>query len=312
MDIDRSRFAQFYPFAGHTLELDGLRLHYLDEGAGDPVLCVHGNPTWSLYFRRLVLELRRDHRVIVPDHIGCGLSDKPGDDRYEYRLARRVDDLCALLDHLGIDRNLTLVVHDWGGMIGLAAATRWPQRIARLIVMNTAAFPLPAGRHLPWRLRVIRDWPVFREVAVLGFNAFAALATRMATARGLSPALRRAYTAPYDCWAHRIATLRFVQDIPLSPADASYALVDETQRRLAELSRVPMLILWGMRDFVFDHAFLAEWRRRFPSAQVHEFPDAGHYVLEDAADECLAHIRNFIDATRGAGNTGAPAMRAGS
>ncbi|MCG3128183.1 MAG: Haloalkane dehalogenase [Phycisphaerae bacterium] len=309
MDIDRSRFVEFYPFSGHTLDLAGLRLHYLDEGAGDPVVCVHGNPTWSLYFRRLVLELRRDHRVIVPDHIGCGLSDKPGDDRYEYRLARRVDDLCALLEHLDIRRSITLVVHDWGGMIGLAAAMRSPQRIARLIVMNTAAFPLPAGRRLPWRLRVIRDWPVFREIAVLGFNAFAVLATRMATARGLSPALRRAYTAPYDCWAHRIATLRFVQDIPLSPADPSYALLDQTQRRLGELSGVPMLILWGLRDFVFDHAFLAEWQRRFPAAEVHTYADAGHYVLEDAADECVARVRAFVDATPLAGTADAPALR---
>src|ERR1700726_1277861 len=103
---------------------DLLRLHYLDEGQGPPIVMLHGNPTWSYYYRDLVKGLCGEHRVIVPDHIGCGGSDKPGDDRYEYPLERRVFDLEALLDHLGLRDNLTLVLHDWGGMIGMAFAHR--------------------------------------------------------------------------------------------------------------------------------------------------------------------------------------------
>ena len=95
-----SDFAAHYPFTGHYLDLDGLRYHYLDEGAGEPVVMVHGNPSWSFYYRNLVLALRERYRCIVPDHIGCGFSDKPGDDRYDYTLARRVDDLERLIDHL--------------------------------------------------------------------------------------------------------------------------------------------------------------------------------------------------------------------
>src|SRR5262249_61254450 len=117
----------------------------LDEGTGDPVVMVHGNPTWSFYFRDLVKSLRGTHRVVVPDHVGCGLSDKPDDARYAYTLRRRVDDLERLLDHLGLRDRLTLVLHDWGGMIGMAYASRYPERIRRLVILNTAAFLLPAG-----------------------------------------------------------------------------------------------------------------------------------------------------------------------
>ena len=128
---------------GRDLDRSGLNLHYLDEGQGEPVVMVHGNPTWSFYYRRLVERLSPAYRTVVPDHIGCGYSDKPDDARYAYTLASRVDDLEALLDDLGIDRNVTLVMHDWGGMIGMTYAARHPERIARLVVMNTAAFHMP-------------------------------------------------------------------------------------------------------------------------------------------------------------------------
>ncbi|MBW2390864.1 MAG: alpha/beta fold hydrolase, partial [Deltaproteobacteria bacterium] len=119
-----------YPFQGKILDLDGLRYHYLDEGSGPPVVMVHGNPTWSFYYRDLVLALRGRYRAVAPDHIGCGRSDKPDDSRYEYTLERRVQDLGALIDHLGFDK-VTLVVHDWGGMIGFTWATQNPDRIQR-------------------------------------------------------------------------------------------------------------------------------------------------------------------------------------
>src|SRR5262245_29952549 len=135
-----------YPFAGHFFDAGGVRLHYLDEGRGPPVVMLHGNPTWSFYYRTLVLRLRDRYRCVVPDHVGCGLSDKPDESRYPYTLERRVQDLTALLDHLRFDRDVTLVLHDWGGMIGSAWATRFPERVKRLVVLNTAAFPLPAGK----------------------------------------------------------------------------------------------------------------------------------------------------------------------
>jgi haloalkane dehalogenase len=142
---------EIYPFTGRFFDRGGgIRMHYVDEGAGEPVVMVHGNPTWSFYFRHLVIALRDRHRCIVPDHVGCGLSDKPGDDGYAYVLGSRVDDLEALLDSLDVKRDITLVVHDWGGMIGFAYATRHPERIRRIVLLNTASLRFSYCLLFPW------------------------------------------------------------------------------------------------------------------------------------------------------------------
>jgi haloalkane dehalogenase len=279
---------------GRDLDLGGIRYHYLDEGEGEPVVMVHGNPTWGYYYRRLVDALAPDYRVIVPDHVGCGRSDRPGAGRYEYTLDRRVRDLEALLDHLKLDAGLTLVMHDWGGAIGMGFAARHPERVARLVVFNTAAFHLPASKPFPWPLWVCRDTPLGTWV-VRGLNAFCRGTAAIGCKRSRMPReVRDAYLAPYDSWANRIAVHRFVQDIPLRPGDRAYDLVSFIQDRLPLLAELPMLIGWGMRDFVFDRHFLDGWARRFPRAEVHRFDDAGHYVLEDAHEAILPLVRSFL------------------
>ena len=284
---------ELYPFESRFLDLDGLRYHYLDEGDGDPVVAVHGNPTWSFYYRELVKELRSDHRVVVPDHIGCGLSDKPGDDRYDYTLSRRVEDFAQLMEELDLDQ-INLVVHDWGGMIGLAWAVQNPDRIKRLVILNTAAFPLPESKAFPWQLWLVRDTPV-GPLMVRGLNAFSRGATRFAvTRKKLSKTLRDAYCAPYDSWTDRIATLRFVQDIPLRPGENGYDIVSDTAAQLEVFRDRPVLICWGEKDFVFDHHFLAVWQKLYPHAEVHRFADCGHYILEDAAEEIMPLVRRFV------------------
>jgi cis-3-alkyl-4-acyloxetan-2-one decarboxylase len=283
-----------YPFKSHFLDLSGIRYHYLDEGAGEPIVMLHGNPTWSFYYRRLVSALRGSYRIIVPDHVGCGLSDKPDDSRYQYTLASRVKNLEALLDHLGIGGNLTLVLHDWGGIIGMAYASRYPERINRSIVLNTAAFHLPSGKRLPWSLRVFRV-PLVGAILVRGLNAFCrGAATHCCTRRPMPAEVRAAYLAPYNSWKNRIAILQFVQDIPLKPGDSCFDQVNEIQNGLSRFVTVPMLICWGEKDFVFDKDFLAGWQRHFPQAEVHRFPDSGHYVLEDSSEEVIGLVRQFL------------------
>jgi haloalkane dehalogenase len=282
-----------YPFAGHFLDVGGgVRCHYLDEGQGEPVVMLHGNPTWSFYYRNLVHGLKDRYRTVVPDHVGCGLSDKPDDGRFEYTLRRRVGDLEILLEHLGLRENLTLVLHDWGGMIGMAFASRHPERVRRLVVLNTAAFRLPAGKRLPWSLRMCRG-PA-GPLLVRGLNAFSRAAVRFCCRRPLARSVRAGYLAPYDSWKNRIAVLRFVQDIPLAPGDRAFELVAEVEVGLHRFAGLPMLLCWGLGDFVFDRDFLDEWKRRFPRAEVHAFPEAGHFVLEDAGDEVLALVRDFL------------------
>jgi len=292
--IDISKFRHLYPFKSHFMEINGLKYHFLDQGEGDPVIMLHGNPTWSFYFRNLVKGLSSQYRTIVPDHIGCGLSDKPGIDQYDYRLQSRVDDVENLLDYLRISQNITLVLHDWGGMIGMAYALRHPQRIRRFVIMNTAAFLLPKGKALPLRLRLIRNIKPFASLAVLGFNMFACGALRMASYKGLDKDVKSGLIAPYNSWINRIATLKFVQDIPVKKKDPSYCLAKYVDDNLYRLKHIPMLVLWGEHDFVFDMDFLFEWQHRFPDAKVKTFKDAGHYVLEDAADRIIPMVRNFL------------------
>jgi haloalkane dehalogenase len=288
--------ADLYPFQSNWLDLDGIRMHYLDEGprSAPPVLMLHGNPTWSFYYRQLVLALRDRYRCIVPDHVGCGLSDKPGDDRYSYTLERRIADLETLLQNLDLQQPLRLVVHDWGGMIGFGWAVQQPDRVARMVVLNTGAFPLPEEKPFPLAL-----WFAGRTrlgaLLVRGLNAFSGVAAKVAFKKPVSPAVRRAYTGPYDSWKNRIATLRFVQDIPLAAGDRGFDIVQATEQKLPALQDKPMLLAWGMRDFVFDAAFLRRWQKHFPGAEVKTYPDCGHYVLEDAGDDLQQRIVRFLD-----------------
>lgn len=286
--------AALYPFKSHFLNINGLRYHYLDEGTGPVIIMLHGNPTWSFYYRKMVAALRGHYRVIVPDHMGCGLSDKPDDSQYEFTLAQRVKDLEALVSHLDLGGNLTLMVHDWGGMIGMAYAARHRQSIKKLIVSNTSAFHLPKSKPLPPALRVCRD-STLGTVLVRGFNAFSRAAIYTCVKRKpLDRATRAGYLAPYRNWADRRAVLRFVQDIPLRPTDQSYADVTAVEQAIPELAKIPTLVLWGAEDFVFDDHFLRGWQQNFPAAQVHRLAGVGHYVLEDAFDEVLPLVKTFL------------------
>ena len=272
-----------------------MRQHYLDEGPRDapPVLMLHGNPTWSFYYRNLVRELSGSFRCIVPDHIGCGLSDKPGDDRYDYRLQSRIEDIGTLVDHLELDQPISLVVHDWGGMIGFAWAVQNPDRIARTVILNTAAFPLPEDKKMPPALSLVRD-TALGAFLVKRFNAFSGIAARVAFKKPVSAEIREAYTLPYDSPANRIATWKFVQDIPLSETDPGYDILLNTAKQLHLLADKPCLIAWGEKDFVFDAPFLNTWLNTYPRAEIHRFPDCGHYILEDGGPELIAKIRNFM------------------
>lgn len=277
-----------YPFSPVSVTVaDGHRISCVDEGEGMPVVMLHGNPSWSYLYRQLILDLRGNYRCLAPDHLGCGLSDKPQD--YPYRLADHIDNLEQVLAQRNIER-CVLVVHDWGGAIGMGWAVRHPERVAGLMVMNTAAFPSP---HIPLRIAVCR-WPVLGPLLVRGLNLFARGAVRMAVVNPMAPEVAAGFVAPYDSWANRVAVHRFVQDIPMRPSHPSWPTLVEIEAGLARLSAKPMLLCWGGRDFCFHDWFYREWRRRFPQAQPHYFPEAGHYLLEDALPEIAPRVRDFL------------------
>ena len=283
-----------YDFPVHRVDVGGYGMSYVDVAPPDdpdapPVLLVHGNPTWSFYWRSLLRALpTAGRRAIAPDHIGMGLSDKPAD--HPHTLPRRVADLTRFVDSLGLDRPVSLVVHDWGGPIGLSWAVEHPEMVDRIVVLNSAAFPLPEGHRIPWTLQAAR-LPVVGEFLVRRLNAFSLGALVLGTGRTVLPAeARRGLLAPYDSPAHRRAVHDFVRDIPTSAADPAQATLEQLADGLPRLAHLPTTICWGMRDPVFDAAILDELVARMPHAVVHRFPDAGHYVLEDATDEITAIV----------------------
>ncbi len=294
-----------YPANPRRFEVrPGIAMSYLDEGPrdGEIVVMLHGNPSWSYYWRTLVAGLSDRYRCIVPDHVGMGLSDKPDDDkgatpRYDYTLQSRVDDLEALLRHAGVDdaTPVTLAVHDWGGMIGFGWALKHAAQVKRLVILNTAAFPMPADKAMPWQIALGRDYSI-GELVIRAFNAFSAGASRLGVERKMPAAVRRAYVAPYNSWKNRISTIRFMQDIPLSPKDAAWPLLEAAGKAMPSFANRPAFIGWGLKDFVFDQHFLARFRADLPQAQVHAFEDAGHYVLEDRHEVLVPAIRAFLDA----------------
>ena len=280
-----------YPFRSHEILVGGFRCHYLDEGAGDVLLLVHGNPTWSFYWRELVRALRRRYRVVVPDHVGCGLSEKPGTKDYSYRLQRRIADLGQLIEKLDL-RQITLVAHDWGGAIGMGAAVAAPGRFARFVLFNSAAF---RSRRCPLRIRICRT-PLLGRLAVQGLNLFARYALRMAVCRRqrMTPTVRAGLLAPYDSWRHRVAIHQFVLDIPLSRRHSSYQTLCQLEAGLGQFRHRPVCLIWGMRDWCFTPAFLDRFIKFFPEAEVHRLEDAGHYVVEDAHEQIVPLVEEFL------------------
>jgi haloalkane dehalogenase len=282
---------RLYPFTPRLFKTaQGACMSYLDEGPSrdEAVVMLHGNPTWSFFYRDLVRELSPGFRCIVPDHVGMGLSDKPS--RYDYRLASRIEDIEALVDHLGL-RKIHLIVHDWGGAIGFGVAVRRPERIGKIVILNTAAFP---STNIPKRITLCRT-PLLGELIVRGLNGFAEPATWMAmAARRLTWEERKGYLHPYGSWASRIGVHRFIRDIPLEREHPSRQTLEQVAERLPALSRNEKLIVWGGRDFCFDDTFLSRWREIYPDARVERLERAGHYVLEDSGAEARALISTFL------------------
>ena len=276
-----------YPFTPGSVSIKGHHLSFLDEGKGPAVVMVHGNPSWSYLYRNLVTALKDRYRCIVPDHLGCGLSDKPQD--YPYRLRNHIDNLEILLEQQQVDR-CVLVVHDWGGAIGMGWAGRHPERVAGLVVLNTAAF---YADRIPFRIAVCR-WPFLGALLVRGLNGFARPSTFMAVHNKMTPEVAAGFLYPYNSWNNRVAVHGFVRDIPLRKNHPSRQTLAGVEAGLARLRDKPMLICWGGEDFCFNDYFYEQWRQRFPAALHQYFPEAGHYVLEDALEEIMDLLSPFL------------------
>lgn len=265
-------------------------MHYLDEGQSnrETLLFVHGNPTWSFHWRRLIEVNRDKFRCIAPDHLGCGLSDlqpRP------LRLADHIVNVVTLIQNLDL-QNITLVAQDWGGAIGLGALLAERQRFKRIVLFNTGAFQ---PWFIPMRIEVCRT-PILGRIALQGVNSFSLAALRMTLARKtqLEPDVAAGYLAPYDTWTRRRAVYQFVKDIPLDASHPTWQTLGEIERQLPTLAVMPQLLVWGMKDWCFTPECLDRFIAYWPKAEVHRLADIGHWVVEDAPDEAESLLSGFL------------------
>ncbi|MBN1853757.1 MAG: alpha/beta fold hydrolase [Pirellulales bacterium] len=291
-----SDWESLYPFQSRWITIDRApsdAIHYLDEYTGsegqpETLIFVHGNPTWSFHWRNLVQALRSRYRCVALDHLGCGLSSAPKQRR---RLADRVEDLADFLNALDLHHS-TLIAQDWGGAIGLGAALADPDLFRRFVLFNTGAF---RPWSIPWRIRICR-FPCLGRLAVQGGNLFCRAALSMTLARNRLPlAVRRGYLAPYHSWRRREAVYHFVQDIPSNSRHPTWKTLAWIEQNLPSLAQRPILFVWGMRDWCFTPTCLDQFLGIFPSADVVRIADAGHWVVEDAAEESLRAVAAFLE-----------------
>ena len=282
-------FKDIYPFDSHFFNLNPYKYHYIDEGEGEVLLFLHGNPTWSFYYRNLIRSFQNKYRCIAPDHIGCGFSDKP--QYYNYTLSTHIDNLEKLVDSLGL-KDITLVMHDWGGAIGMGLAVRQPKLIKRLVLFNTAAF---LSLNIPFRIELCRK-PVIGLLAIRCLNMFVRGVLHFGIKHNnvLTEQVRAGYLSPYNTFKNRIGNLRFVQDIPMNSSVQSYSVLENIEKNLKQFSELPILIIWGGKDFCFNSKFLDKWREIFPTAEIHLIDSAGHLVVEDSAKEVIERMRFFL------------------
>jgi haloalkane dehalogenase len=294
LGISDETFDGSFPFAPCYEEINGFAMHFVDEGSGEPIVLVHGDPTWGYLYRRFIAPLAQHWRCVVPDHMGMGKYDTPLKP-YPYQLHHHIDNLEALLLRLNL-HDVTLVLHDWGGPVGLGVAIRQPQRIKRLALMNTWAFAPWPGAPFPRLVELIRS--ARGEKFVLEKNGYVepALLGTTAHPEHLTETVMAAYRAPFPTPESRRALLCWSRDIPVSPEDPSYAEMQRIERSLPQLAAIPILLVWGMQDPVLTKSVLRMWQHMYPHAITHELEDASHFLQEDAPDRIIGWIEQFLAA----------------
>ncbi|MET0938683.1 MAG: haloalkane dehalogenase [Gaiellaceae bacterium] len=280
------RFAAIadFPLEPRYVDQDGLRMHYVDEGDGDPVLCLHGEPTWSYLYRKMIPGLSRVARVVAPDYYGFGRSDKPtGRDWYSFD--RHYGSILGLVERLDLDR-LTVVVQDWGGPIGMRLAVEQPERVARLVILNTGV----GGGRPPNEV-----WLRFREVVrAAGGDFQPGRLIRTASVRGLSDEAMAAYDAPFPTPESKAGPIMFPEQVPTEPEHPNAAPMLAIREAMKDWEK-PVLVLFGDSDPIFPPEVAERIAALIPGALPAEtIADAGHFVQEDAGEEVAARIVRFL------------------
>ncbi len=290
MDIRSETFDGAFPWTSKYADIGGDKIAYVDEGTGEPIVMLHGNPTWGFLYRKFIGPLSRTHRTIAVDHLGFGRSDKPLDG--DSPLAGHISRLTRVMDALDL-HDVTLVMQDWGGPIGLGWAVDHPERVKRLAILNTWAFRIPAGSRINPLLELFRQ-PAIGEALVQGLNLFVeGFLPAGIWRKGVLNEVMPAYRAPFPDWNSRIATLKFPRDIPVGDDHPSTPAMGHIQDNLGKL-KVPTIIVWAMQDPAFPTQLLDVWKAVFPQAEAHTLDNASHFLQEDAPEEIVGYIRALM------------------
>ncbi|MHA1378790.1 MAG: alpha/beta fold hydrolase [Candidatus Helarchaeota archaeon] len=282
-----------FPFKPHVKEINGFQMHYADEGSGEPIVCVHGEPTWGYLYRKFINELSKSYRVVVPDHMGFGKSEIPKNKQYV--LAEHVDNLTKFLLELDL-KNITLIFQDWGGPIGFGFATRYPEHIKRLVIMNTSVGVAKPERRL-WFESMVEDgtydqlmgnMKVFIPQMMFGFFV-------KKFSREEKKILKKAYTAPFPNKESCIGAMAFPKDIPKGDKHPSSKIMQEIRDNLKLLIDKPKILIWGMKDKIFPPKIMDVWDKIYPGIKKYQIENAGHFLQEDAPEAIIEIINDFIN-----------------
>ncbi|MDX5436990.1 MAG: alpha/beta fold hydrolase [Pontibacter sp.] len=274
-----------YPFDHHTTELEHGTLHYVDEGDGEPIVFVHGTPTWSFVWRQQIKSLSRTHRCIAPDHLGFGLSDKPQD--FAYTPEAHADNLELLIDRLKL-KDITLVVHDFGGPIGLRYAIRHPENVKKLVILNTWMWSLEPEVQM-MKISKFLSGGIGRFLYLnMGFSARFLLPKGYSQRKYLTKDIYQHYLKPLSGAGSRLGTWHFAK--ALSASNSYFAALWNQHESIRQ---IPKLILWGEKDALLPIHFLGKWESAFPEAEIHKIK-AGHFLQEEKGSEVTEAIKNFI------------------
>lgn len=276
---------ELFPFTSRFFTVGKYRLHYVDEGEGPVLLLMHACPLWVFSFREVIRAFSSSHRVVALDQMGFGLSDKPAD--FDYRLEMHADLLEMFVHGLGLT-DITLIMHGRGSTIGMAYAVRNPDNVRAFVTLNAMGF---TGFCLPWRLQVCRI-PWLGAKIVLGLD----LLTR--EFRRYPEAVQTAYALPFPDSGSKISLIRFIEDIPCVPEDDSAQSMLEVETSLWMLREKPASIIWAKKDWLYTKSSFRAWIKYFPEAEVHLIDHAGRNIQEDAPDELISILRDFLERTR--------------
>jgi len=282
-------FNETYPFQPHFKNINGFKMHYVDEGEGEPIVCLHGMPTWSYLYRNFIKELSNTHHVIAPDQMGFGKSDVPQDK--EYRMQEHIDNLTKLLLKLDLE-DITLVVQDWGGPIGFGFAVDNPKSIKRLVIMNTSIGVMREERK-PW-YAPLEEKGIYKQFIM---NIEGVIKGGIYQKNNITDTMIKAYKAPFPSEEYFIGAFAWPKDIPVGNSHPSAPTMTHVRENLDKLSEKEKILIWGLNDPIFPKKMIDWWHKIYPDIEIYKIQNASHFLQEDAPEEIINFIRNFMERT---------------